>query len=113
MNKIEAIIRPERVEKVKDALAEAGYDGLNVVQVTGRGQQRGVVHVGRSGERATIDMLPKAKLEVVCRDADTQKVVDIILKAARTGNIGDGKVFVSPVSQVYRVRTGESGEAVL
>ncbi|MBI2853572.1 MAG: P-II family nitrogen regulator [Chloroflexi bacterium] len=113
MNKVEAIIRPERVDRVKDALAEAGFAGLNVVPVTGRGRQRGVVHVGRTGERASIDMLPKAKIEVVCRDADTQRVVDIIITNARTGNIGDGKVFVMPVANVYRVRTGEYGDTAL
>lgn len=113
MNKVEAIIRPERLDKVKDALANAGFAGLNVVPVTGRGKQRGVTHVGRSGERVFIDMLPKLKLEVVCQDADTQTVVSIIVDNARTGAIGDGKVFVLPVSDAYRVRTGERGEEVI
>jgi len=90
MNKVEAIIRPERLDKVKEALADAGFAGLNVVPVTGRGKQRGVTHVGRSGEKVSIDMLPKVKLEVVCHDADTQKVVDIIMNNARTGAIRPG-----------------------
>ena len=113
MNKIEAIIRPERLDRVKDALAEAGFLGLNVVQVTGRGQQKGITHQGRSGESYSVDMLPKVKLEVVVPDAETKRVVELIIKVARTGNIGDGKIFVSPVASVYRVRTGEQGEAVL
>lgn len=113
MNKVEAIIRPERLDHVKDALAQAGFVGLNVVPVTGRGQQKGITHEGRAGERYTVDMLPKVKLEVVVRDADTKKVVDIILTNARTGNIGDGKVFVIPVSNAYRVRTGEQGDIAL
>lgn len=113
MNRIEAIIRPERLDRVKEALEAAGFMGLNVTQVTGRGQQKGITHQGRSGERYTVDMLPKVKLEVVVKDADTRKAIDAILASARTGNIGDGKLFVSPVTQVYRVRTGEQGDDVL
>ncbi|MEW6034225.1 MAG: P-II family nitrogen regulator [Chloroflexota bacterium] len=113
MNKVEAIVRPERLERVKEALAVAGFVGLNVVSVTGRGRQRGITHEGRTGERYTVDMLPKVKLELVVRDADVERVVDVIMSNARTGNIGDGKVFVLPVSQAYRVRTGEQGEVVL
>jgi nitrogen regulatory protein P-II 1 len=113
MNKIEAIIRPEKFDQVKVALAAEGFTGLNVVQVTGRGAQVGVTHIGRAGERVTIDMLPKTKLELVVKDADTQRAIDVVVKAARTGSIGDGKIFVMPVSQVVRVRTGESGEDAL
>mgnify|MGYP001605990073 CR=1 FL=1 len=114
MNKIEAIIRPEKLTSVKDALAEAGLVGLNVAHVTGRGRQKGVTTSGPRGvESYVVDMLPKVKLELVVRDADTQRVVDIILANARTGNIGDGKVFVLPVATAYRVRTGEKGDAAL
>lgn len=113
MNKIEAIIRPERVDRVKDALAAEGFVGLNVVNVVGRGVQKGVVYQGRAGEKYTVDMLPKVKLELVVADADTEKALEVILAAARTGNIGDGKIFVSPVTQVIRVRTGERGEKIL
>lgn len=113
MNKIEAIIRPEKLDAVKNALAEQGFVGLNVVNVLGRGVQKGVAYVGRAGERTTVDMLPKTKLELVVREADTEKVIDIILNVARTGNIGDGKIFVIPVSQVIRVRTGERGDKVV
>jgi nitrogen regulatory protein P-II 1 len=113
MNKVEAIVRPERLEVVKEALAAAGFIGLNIVNVTGRGVQKGIVHAGRGGEEYRVDMLPKSKIELVVTDADTDKAVDIILDTARTGSIGDGKIFISPVSQAIRVRTGEKGEAAI
>jgi nitrogen regulatory protein P-II 1 len=113
MNKIEAIVRPERLEAVKEALAAAGFIGLNIVNVTGRGVQKGIVHAGRGGEEYRVDMLPKSKIELVVTDADTDKAVDVIIQFARTGSIGDGKIFVSPVSQAIRVRTGERGDAAL
>ena len=113
MNKVEAIVRPEKLEAVKEGLAEAGFNGLNAIHVTGRGVQRGVVSTSRGGGSVTVDMLPKVKIEVVVATKDTEKVIDIILKAARTGNIGDGKIFITPVSEVVRVRTGERGEAAL
>ena len=113
MKKIEAIIRPEKLDAVKTALEEAGFLGLNIVHVTGRGVQKGIVHGGRGGETYTVDMLPKLKIEVVTKDADTQKAVDAIIGAAKTGNIGDGKIFIMPVEEVIRVRTGERGEDVV
>ena len=113
MNKVEAIIRPERLTAVKDALAEAGFSGLNAVQVMGRGVQRGIVHRGRGGGTITVDMLPKTKVELVVRDEDTEKAIEVIIEASQTGEIGDGKIFVLPVSDVVRVRTGERGEAAI
>ncbi len=113
MKKIEAIIRPEKLDAVKGALEEAGFIGLNIVHVTGRGVQKGIVHSGRGGEAYTVDMLPKLKIDVVVRDADAEKVVDAICGAAKTGNIGDGKIFITPVEEVIRVRTGERGEDVV
>ncbi len=113
MLKVEAIIRPEKLNDVKNALAAAGFVGLNVVSVTGRGVQKGVVHIGRGGETYEVDMLPKVKLEVVVRDEDAERVVELIAQAARTGNIGDGKIFLIPVADAMRVRTGERGEAAL
>jgi nitrogen regulatory protein P-II 1 len=110
MNKVEAIIRPEKLDEVKEALAQAGFVGLSVTHVTGRGVQKGVIHTGRGGEAYTIDMLPKVKLETVVRAADTERVVHVIVEAARTGNIGDGKIFVLPVADAIRVRTGERGD---
>ena len=113
MNKVEAIVRPERLEAVKDALSDAGFVGLNIVNVTGRGVQKGIVHAGRGGEEYRVDMLPKSKIELVVRDADTEKVVSIIVQASRTGAIGDGKIFIMPVSDAIRVRTGERGDAAI
>ncbi|MGE0058565.1 MAG: P-II family nitrogen regulator [Dehalococcoidia bacterium] len=113
MNKIEAIIRPERLESVKESLATAGFIGLNIVAVTGRGVQKGLVHSGRGGEEYRVDMLPKSKIELVVSDADTDKAVEVILETARTGSIGDGKIFISPVTQAIRVRTGERGDAAI
>jgi nitrogen regulatory protein PII len=113
MKKIEAIIRPEKLDAVKEALAETGFVGLNIVHVIGRGAQKGIVHVGRGGEAHTVDMLPKVKMEVVVRDADTETVLQIIAEAARTGGLGDGKIFVMPVADAIRVRTGERGEVAV
>jgi nitrogen regulatory protein P-II 1 len=113
MNKVEAIVRPERMEAVKEALASAGFVGMNIVAVTGRGVQKGIVHTGRGGEEYRVDMLPKSKIELVVKDADTQRAIDVIVNASRTGAIGDGKIFVIPVADAIRVRTGERGEAAL
>ena len=113
MIKVEAIIRPEKFELVKEALAGAGFVGLNVVNVTGRGVQKGVTYVGRTGERTSVEMLSKVKVELVVGDKDVQRAVDIIVANCRTGNIGDGKIFLIPVADVIRVRTGERGEKAL
>lgn len=113
MKKIEAIIRPEKLNDVKSALEDGGFVGLNISHVTGRGAQKGIVHSGRGGETYTVDMLPKLKIEVVVKDADADKVVDIVCGAARTGNIGDGKIFIIPVEDAVRVRTGERGEVAV
>ena len=113
MNKIEAIVRPERMEAVKEALAVAGFVGMNIVNVTGRGVQKGIVHAGRGGEEYRVDMLPKVKIELVVKDADTERAVDLIVEASRTGAIGDGKIFVMPVGDAIRVRTGERGDMAL
>lgn len=110
MKKIEAIIRPEKLNEVKEALEKAGFVGLNIVHVTGRGKQKGIVHGGRGGETYTVDMLPKLKIEVVTKDSDAERAVDAIVNAARTGNIGDGKIFITSVEDAIRVRTGERGE---
>lgn len=110
MKKIEAIIRPEKLNEVKDALEAAGFVGLNIVHVTGRGMQKGIVHGGRGGETYTVDMLPKLKIELVVKDGDAERAVDAIVNTARTGNIGDGKIFITPVEDAIRVRTGERGE---
>ena len=113
MYKLEAIIRPEKLDDVKEALAAAGLTGLNIVHVTGRGAQKGIVHMGRGGETYTVDMLPKVKIEVVVKEADADRVVKLICDAAHTGNIGDGKIFLIPVADAIRVRTGERGDAAV
>ena len=113
MKKIEAIIRPERMTAVKDGLAEAGFSGLNTVQVMGRGVQRGIVHQGRGGVPVSVDMLPKTKVELVVLDDQVEGAIEIIVEASRTGEIGDGKIFVIPVEDAFRVRTGERGGAVI
>ncbi len=109
MKKIEAIIRGEKLGSVKDALEKVGIVGLNVTEVRGRGQQKGMTQQWR-GREYVVDMLPKVKLDIVINDGDVEKAIDAIVKSARTGNIGDGKIFVYPVEQVIRVRTGERGK---
>ena len=115
MNKIEAIIRPEKLNAVKDALADAGVLGINVAQVTGRGAQRGIEVGGPRGVAGSyvVDMLPKVKLETVVTDENTRMAIDIIIENSRTGNIGDGKIFVTQVANAIRIRTGEEGEIAL
>jgi len=113
VKKIEAIIRPEKLNDVKQALDDLGFHGMNFIQVTGRGAQRGIVHQGRGGESVTVDLLPKVKLEIVVGDQAAERVIEAICGAARTGNIGDGKIFVMPVEEAVRVRTGERGEVAV
>ncbi len=113
MKKIEAIIRPEKLDEVKHALSEKGYVGLNIVGVTGRGVQKGIVHAGRTGQAYSVDMLPKVKMEIVVIDKNAEDVVSIIQKSAWTGNIGDGKIFILPVDDAIRVRTNERGDVAV
>jgi len=112
MKKIEAIIKPFKLEEVKEALAEIGVEGMTVVEAKGFGRQKGHTEVYR-GSEYTVDFLPKIKLEVVVPDAQAAPAVGAIIKAAKTGKIGDGKVFVSSVEQAIRIRTEEKGEAAV
>ena len=112
MKKVEAIIREEKLEAVKKALEDKGFIGLTVTQVSGRGQQKGISLQWRVGEYR-VDLLPKIKIEVVVSDKDCPVVMDTICESGRTGSFGDGMIFVMPVEQICRVRTGETGEAVL
>ena len=112
MKKIEAIIRPSKLEDVKNALLKAGCKGLTVSEVKGRGVQGGIVERYR-GREYTIDLLPKVKIEIVVDDANVEKIIDIICENAKTGEFGDGKIFVIPVVEVVRVRTGERGKDAL
>ena len=109
MKKIEAIIKPFKLEDVKEALAEIGVEGMTVSEVKGFGRQKGHTEIYR-GSEYTVDFLPKLKLEVVLADANVQAAVDAIVKAAKTGKIGDGKVFVSQIENAVRIRTEETGE---
>jgi nitrogen regulatory protein P-II 1 len=112
MKKIEAIIKPFKLEEVKEALAEIGVEGMTVVEAKGFGRQKGHTEVYR-GSEYTVDFLPKIKIEIVVADAQAAPAVGAIIKAAKTGKIGDGKVFVSNVEQAIRIRTEEKGEAAV
>ena len=110
---IQAIIRPEKLDEVKEALDEAGYPGMTVIEVKGRGRQRGIVHRYR-GEEYRIDLLDKVLIEIaVPSEEDVEEVIEIICEHARTGRPGDGKIFVIPLEDAVRVRTGERGEDAL
>ena len=109
MKKIEAIIKPFKLDEVRETLSELGCTGLTVTEVKGFGRQKGHTELYRGAEY-TVDFLPKVKVEVILADAMVDKAIDAIIKAARTGKIGDGKIFVTDVSQVVRIRTGEIGE---
>ncbi|MBP1656246.1 MAG: glnB [Bacteroidetes bacterium] len=112
MKKIEAIIRPFRIDDVREALAEIGVKGMTLTEVKGYGRQKGHTELYR-GSEYQIDFLPKIKLEVVVPDSLEAQVVDTIVRTAKTGQVGDGKIFVMAVEDAVRVRTGESGEAAL
>ena len=112
MKKVEAIIKPFKLDEVKDALNEIGIQGMTVTEVKGFGRQKGHTELYRGAEYV-IDFIPKIKIEIVTSDSLSQKVVDTIEKAAKTGKIGDGKIFVYPIEEVVRIRTGERGESAL
>jgi nitrogen regulatory protein PII len=109
MKKIEAIIKPFKLEEVKEALAEVGVEGMTVSEVKGFGRQKGHTEIYR-GSEYTVDFLPKIKVEVVLSDTQVSAAVSAIVKAAKTGKIGDGKVFISPIENAVRIRTDETGE---
>lgn len=112
MKKIEAIIKPFKLEEVKDALAEVGIEGMTVSEVKGFGRQKGHTEIYR-GSEYTVDFLPKIKLEIVVPNDKADGAVEAITKSAKTGKIGDGKVFVLPVDDVVRIRTDEKGEEAI
>jgi len=109
MKKIEAIIKPFKLEDVKEALSNLGVEGMTVSEVKGFGRQKGHTEIYR-GSEYTVDFLPKIKIEIVLGDSLAQQAVDAIVKAAKTGKIGDGKVFLSPIENAIRIRTEETGE---
>ena len=109
MKKIEAVIKPFKLDEVREALSDVGINGLTVTEVKGFGRQKGHTELYRGAEYV-VDFLPKIKIEIVIADEHVDQAVEAVIKAARTGKIGDGKIFVSTVEQVVRIRTGETGE---
>jgi nitrogen regulatory protein P-II 1 len=112
MKQITAIIKPFKLDEVREALAELGVSGLTVTEVKGFGRQKGHTELYRGAEYV-VDFLPKVRVEVIVPDATVEQAVDAVIKAARTGRIGDGKIFVTPVEEVIRIRTGETGDAAI
>ncbi|MCB5189379.1 P-II family nitrogen regulator [Methylobacillus arboreus] len=112
MKKIEAVIKPFKLDEVREALSEIGANGLTVTEVKGFGRQKGHTELYRGAEYV-VDFLPKIKVELVVTDDIVDTAVESIIKAARTGKIGDGKIFVTPVEQIIRIRTGETDEAAI
>ena len=112
MKKIEAVIRPEKLEEVRKAIEAVGYPGLTITEAEGHGKQKGVVQQWR-GETYRVEFLPKIKLELIVSDADAERIIQAIIQAAKTGAVGDGKIFVSDIRDVIKIRTGERGEAAL
>ena len=112
MKKIEAIIQPHKLDEVKDALIAIGVTGMTISEVRGHGRQKGHTEVYR-GNEYKVDLLPKVRIEMVIPDSRSEQVVDTLASAARTGKIGDGKIFISPVEEVVRIRNSERGETAL
>jgi len=112
MKKVEAVIKPFKLEEVKKALSDIGIYGMTITEVKGFGRQKGHKEQYRGAEY-TIEFVPKIKIEIALSDEEEEKVVATIMAAAKTGSIGDGKIFVTPLSEAVRIRTGESGEAAL
>jgi nitrogen regulatory protein P-II 1 len=112
MKKIEAVIKPFKLDEVREALSEIGVTGLTVTEVKGFGRQKGHTELYRGAEYV-VDFLPKIKIELVVADSTVEQAIDAIVKAARTGKIGDGKIFVTAVEQIVRIRTGEVDEAAI
>ena len=112
MKQVTAIIKPFKLEEVREALGDVGVSGLTVTEVKGFGRQKGHTELYRGAEYV-VDFLPKVKVEVVVRDEDVERCIDAVVKAAKTGKIGDGKIFVTPVEQVVRIRTGETDAAAV
>lgn len=112
MRKIEAVIRPEKLDNVRKALEKIGYSGLMISEIEGHGKQKGIVQQWR-GEKYRIELLPKIKIEIVARDSEVENIVQIIKESAWTGEIGDGKIFIYEIKDAIRIRTGERGEKAI
>src|SRR3989338_9967038 len=112
MKKIEAIVRPEKVDEVRKAIEAVGYPGITITEAQGHGKQKGVVQQWR-GETYRVEFLPKVKLELIVGDADVERIIQAIIKSAKTGAVGDGKIFVSDIRDVIKIRTGERGDSAI
>jgi nitrogen regulatory protein P-II 1 len=112
MKKIEVIIRPEKLESVRCALEKVGYSGLMISEIEGHGRQKGIVQQWR-GEKYKVEFLPKIKIEIIVKDNEVERIIKTIVDSAKTGEIGDGKIFISPVENAVRIRTGEKGEQAI
>jgi nitrogen regulatory protein P-II 1 len=112
MKKLEAVIQPHKLDEVKDALTAIGVEGITVSEVRGHGRQKGHTEVYR-GHEYKIDLLPKVKLEMIVAEARVEQVIEALSKAARSGKIGDGKIFISPIEDAVRIRNGDRGESAL
>lgn len=112
MKKIEAVIRVEKLDDVRDALEKMGYPGMMITRIEGHGRQKGLIEQFR-GRKFKVELLPKIKLDIVAKDNDVEKIANAIIQTAKTGDIGDGKIFVSAIENVIRIRTGERGEPAL
>ena len=112
MKKIEAIIRPEKLESVQRALEKVGYSGLMISEIEGHGKQKGIVQQWR-GEKYKVEFLPKIKIEIIVKDNEVERIIKTIVDSAKTGEIGDGKIFISPIENAVRIRTGEKGEQAI
>ncbi|HBU70510.1 MAG TPA: P-II family nitrogen regulator [Elusimicrobia bacterium] len=112
MKKIEAILKPDKIDLVREKLEEAGFNGISLIDMMGHGKQKGITQEW-NGESYRIELLPKVKLEMIVNYQDVDKIISIIKSSARTGGIGDGKIFVSEIAEAYRIRNDETGEAAL
>jgi nitrogen regulatory protein P-II 1 len=112
MKRIEAIIRPEKLEPVRRALEKLGCSGLMVSEIEGHGKQKGVVQQWR-GEKYKVELLPKIKIEIIAKDIEAERIANIVVDHAKTGEIGDGKIFISNIENAIRIRTGEKGDAAI
>ena len=112
MKKIEAVIRPEKLDEVRKAIEAVGYPGVTITETEGHGKQKGMLQQWR-GETYRVEFLPKVKLEIVVSDGEVDRILQAIVESAQTGAVGDGKIFVSPIQEVVRIRTNEHGEAAL
>jgi len=112
MKRVEAIVRPEKLDALRTALERAGCSGIMISEIEGHGKQQGITQQWR-GEKYRVDLLPKMKVEVIVKDGEVDRIAGVIIASAKTGEIGDGKIFVSPVDTAIRIRTGEKGDPAL